>query len=259
MRLAQLDLLALFAALSLSACHSGSDASRPAGATPPSAKQVAAPGLTGTGRITGQIFFRGPVPQFREPSAPFPECGTRTPQDPLHVSAEGRVANVFVYVKDGLPPGTYPLPSEPVQLDQKACDYHPRVFGIRAGQPLVIKNSDDLLHNVHARGAGAGLAGGPDSFNVAMPVQNMTATRTFPDAQVPVAIVCDVHPWMRAFAGVVTNPFYAVTGDDGTYSLNGLPPGTYTVEAWHERLGRTTAQIALGGSETLVSNLEFKP
>jgi len=241
-------------ALALS-CHSA-DSSSAGSAT---RAVSAAPGLTGNARITGSIFFHGPVPAFREPSAPFPECGARTPQDPLHVSTDGRVANVFVYVKDGLPPGEYPLPAEPVLLDQKACDYHPRVFGIRAGQALTVRNSDDLLHNVHARGAGAGLSGGPDAFNVAMPVQGATVTRNFPLAQVPVAIGCDVHPWMRAYAGVVANPFFAVTGDDGTFSLTGLPAGTYTIEAWHERLGRATASVTVSGSETVVSNLEFKP
>jgi len=217
------------------------------------------PGATGSSRITGVVSFHGPVPAFREPVAPFPECGQRTPQDPLRVSAAGQVANAFVYVRDGLAPGDYPLPPEPVLLDQKACDYQPRVFGIRAGQTLLVRNSDNVLHNVHARGAGAGLAGGPDAFNVAMPVQGGTVKRNFPEPQVPVAIGCDVHPWMRAFAGVVTHPFFAVTGDDGAFSLGGLPAGTYTLEAWHERLGRTSAQVTVGADQTQLVQLEFKP
>jgi hypothetical protein len=243
------------ALLSAAACHS----SEPAGASGDGAGHAATPGRTGSSRVTGEVLFRGPVPAFREPAAPFPECGQRTPQNPLRVREDGRVADAFVYVKEGLPPGDYPLPAGPVLLDQKACDYHPRVFGIRAGQPLVIRNSDDLLHNVHARGAGAGLSGGPDSFNVAMPVQGATVTRSFPVPQVPVAIGCDVHPWMRAYAGVVSNPFFAVTGDDGTFSLDGLPAGAYVIEAWQERLGRVTASVTLGAAETQLIHLELKP
>jgi len=251
-----LPALASLALLSLFACRPSSNGEPVKSA--PTSNAPTAPGLRGTARITGDVLFHGPVPAFREPAAPFPECGERKPQDPLHVTA-GRVANAFVYIKEGLPPGDYPLPSTPVLLDQQACDYHPRVFGIRAGQPLLIKNSDPLLHNVHSHGAGAGLSGGANAFNVAMPVQGATATRSFPEAQVPVAIVCDVHPWMRAFAGVVNHPFFAVTGDDGAFSLDGLPAGTYTVEAWHERLGRATAVVTLGGAETALAHLEFKP
>ena len=263
-------LTAAFALSFASACHAPSELPNVA-ATAPSAvasDQAAlkattnAPrveGARGNARITGSVLFRGPVPTFREPSAPFPDCGERTPQDPLRVSSEGRVANVFVYIKEGLPPGDYALPTAPILLDQRACDYHPRVFGIRAGQQLVIRNSDKLLHNVRSHGDGAGLTQSANTFNVAMPNEGMTLTKIFPEAQVPVALNCDVHPWMRAYAGVVAHPFFAVTGDDGTFSLSGLPAGTYTLEAWHERLGRTSVTIKLGADESANANLEFKP
>jgi hypothetical protein len=247
--------------LALTACSKSDTPGAPIGSaqTTSGPKPTGATGLIGAAKIGGQVLFHGPVPAFREPSAPFPECGERTPQDPLQVSQSGGVANAFVYIKDGLPPGDYPLPTAPVLLDQKACDYHPRVFGIRAGQPLQIRNSDPVLHNVHSRGAGAGLAGGPNAFNVAMPVQGMSTTRSFPEPQVPVSIGCDVHPWMRAFAGVVSHPFFAVTGADGSFSLENLPAGTYTLEAWHERLGRTTAQVIVSANAAAQVQLEFKP
>ena len=253
-RLASLSILAF--ATQLMSCHGSSEAP-PANAASATPSAPAHPGATGNARITGGVFFRGPIPEAREPSAPFPECGQRTPQNPLEVK-DGRVANVFVYVKDGLPPGDYPIPSEPVLLDQKSCDFHPRVFGIRAGQTLQMRNSDDVLHNVDARG-NAGLSRGPNAFSVAMPIKDMTLTRKFAEAQVPVQIVCDVHPWMKSFAGVITNPFWAVTDENGAFSLNGLPAGSYTLEAWHERLGKLTAQVTVGANETRMVNLEFKP
>ncbi len=263
-------LVAAIAAALASACHAPGDASNVTKSAPSAVgsdsasvktanRGVQVEGARGNSRITGSVLFRGPVPTFREPSAPFPECGARTPQDPLRVSGDGHLANAFVYIKDGLPPGDYALPTAPVLLDQRGCDYLPRVFGIRAGQQLVIKNSDKLLHNVRSHADGAGLTQSANSFNVAMPNEGMTLTKTFPEAQVPVALNCDVHPWMRAYGGVVAHPFFAVTGDDGAFSLSGLPAGTYTLEAWHERLGRTSMTIKLGADESASAQLEFKP
>ena len=263
-------ILAAVASAFTSACHAPSESTNvtqtapsaiasDSAATRAGANGVRIEGARGSSRISGSVLFRGPVPAFREPSAPFPECGARTPQDPLRVSSDGHLANVFVYIKDGLPPGDYALPAAPLLLDQRGCDYQPRVFGIRAGQQLVIRNSDKLLHNVRSHGDGAGLTQSANTFNVAMPNEGMTLTKTFPEAQVPVALNCDVHPWMRAYAGVVAHPFFAVTGDDGAFSLSGLPAGTYTLEAWHERLGRTSISIKLGADESANANLEFKP
>jgi Carboxypeptidase regulatory-like domain len=162
-------------------------------------------------------------------------------------------------VREGLPPGDYPVPAAPVELDQKECDYLPRVFGIRPGQPLSIKNSDNLLHNVNARGSGAGLSRGPNAFNVAMPLQGLKTTRSFGEPQVAVTITCDVHPWMRAYAGVVPHPFFAVTDASGAFAIGGLPAGSYTLEAWHERLGKTTVQVTVAEGARAEAALEFKP
>lgn len=217
------------------------------------------PGKTGTSKITGRVLFKGPVPEAREAAPPFPECGQREPIPPVLVGAGGALANAFVWVKEGLPLGDYPVPAEKVVLDQRHCDYSPRVFGIRAGQTLTIKNSDDVLHNVNARGQGAGLTRGPNSFNVAMPLKGLVVERRFQEQQVTVPLVCDVHPWMRAFAGVVSHPFFAVTGKDGAFALAGLPAGKYTLEAWHERLGKVTAEVIVGEGASAAAELELKP
>ena len=225
----------------------------------PAAAPAGTPGKTGTAQVTGRVLFKGPVPATREAGGPFPECGTREPIPPVLVGDGFALANAFVWVKEGLPPGDYPVPAEKVILDQRHCDYQPRVLGIRVGQTLQMRNSDDVLHNVNARGQGAGLQRGPNSFNVAMPLKGLTVERKFQEQQVPVPLVCDVHPWMRAFAGVVSHPFFAVTGRDGAFALGGLPAGKYTLEAWHERLGKVTAEVTVAEGESAAAELELKP
>ena len=155
-----------------------------------------------------------------------------------------RLQNVFVYVKDGLSGRMYPVPSEPVVLDQQKCRYVPRVLGIQVGQQLLIRNSDPLLHNVRAEGAIN------EPFDVGTPVQGMEITRTFVTREVMVPFKCNVHSWMDAYVGVVEHPYFAVTDAGGRFSLPQLPPGTYTIEIWHERLGTQTQQVTIAAQET---------
>jgi hypothetical protein len=109
---------------------------------------------------------------------------------------------------------------------------------------MQIINSDDTLHNVH------GLAKANKEFNAGQPIQGMKMTHTFSTKEVMVPFKCDVHGWMNAWVGVLDHPYYAVTGADGTFSLKGLPPGTYTVEAWHEKLGTQIQMVTIGGKES---------
>lgn len=151
--------------------------------------------------------------------------------------------NVFVYVKDGLGAHSFPIPTEPVVLDQDKCRYSPRVLGVRVGQPLAVRNSDPLLHNVRAEGKLN------QPFNMSTPLEGMSFNRTFSTREVMVDIKCDVHAWMRAFVGVLEHPYFGTTGADGRVALENLPPGTYTIEAWHEQLGVKTQQITVGAKE----------
>jgi hypothetical protein len=169
------------------------------------------------------------------------------------VNANGTVANVFVYVKAGLPAGaTYPAPTTPVLLDQNGCRYHPHVFGIQVGQPLNIKNSDPLLHNIKAK------AVKNRPFNVSQPNVSATPTvRTFSAPEVMVPLECNVHGWMNAFLGVLPHPFFAVSGADGSFSIQGLPPGTYTIEAWHEKYGTQTATVTVVGAAPKTQDFTF--
>ena len=160
------------------------------------------------------------------------------------VVTDGALQNVFVYVKDGLGNLRFPVPATAVTLDQKGCRYTPHVLGIQVGQPLEVLNSDATLHNVHA------VAETNREFNTGQPIQGMKHTHTFTTQEVMVPFKCDVHGWMTAFVGVLDHPFYAVTGSDGRFELKGLPPGTYTIEAWHETLGAQTQEVTIGEKET---------
>src|SRR5262245_26216938 len=206
--------------------------------------------------VTGKVTFAGtpPVPQPVKLSSD-PYCEKANPglkTETGVVASDGSLGNVFVYVKDGLGNRTFPTPSNPVVLDQKGCHYTPHVMGIQIGQPLQIINSDDTLHNVH------GLAKTNKEFNQGQPIQGMKMTHTFSTKEVMIPFKCDVHGWMNAWIGVLDHPYYAVTSTDGTFSLKGLPPGTYTIEAWHEKLGTQTQTVTVGPKESKDVAFTFK-
>lgn len=212
--------------------------------------------VQGGATITGKVKFTGTKPVMpRIDMSDEATCKAKYPSSPtaetVVLNANGTLANAFVYVKAGLPAGYQaPAATGPVVLDQNGCRYHPHVFGIRVGQTLQIKNSDGLLHNIKAKGTKN------RPFNISQP-RNMTTDRTFTAAEVMVAIECNVHGWMQAYAGVLPHPFFAVSGADGSFSIKGLPPGTYTIEAWHERYGTQTATVTVAGAETKTSDFTF--
>jgi plastocyanin len=169
------------------------------------------------------------------------------------VSNDGKsLGNVFVYVKEGLPQRMYPVPSQPVVLDQQKCRYVPRVLGIQVGQALEVRNSDPLLHNVRGDGAIN------QPFDFGQPLQGIKTTHTFTTREVMVPVKCQVHAWMRGYIGVLEHPFFAVSDGDGRFSIPQLPPGTYTIEAWHERLGTGTQQITVAAKDAKTLDFTFK-
>ncbi len=208
------------------------------------APDSAGPATAGGATVTGSVKFTGapPAAQAVKMSAD-PKCQEQH-QSPVMteevvVSANGGLKNVFVSVK-GAPPSAS-APAAPVTLNQAGCWYAPHVFGIQVNQPLEIVNSDATLHNVNAKPA----ANPP--FNVAQPVKGMKTSKKFTKPEIGVKFKCNVHPWMNAFAGVVDHPYYAVSKDDGTFAISGLPDGTYTLEAWHEKYGTQTAPLTVSG------------
>ena len=236
----------------VSAC-SHESAPAPA-ATAPAGKHVDS---ATAGSVTGRVVFSGKPPaETPIKMASDPACvAGNTPNpvsDAVLVDARGNVQNVFVYVKDGLDAGyTFDVPTTPIVLEQKGCRYFPRVFGVRAGQPIDILNSDATIHNVHA------LPKMNQEFNKGEPVQGSHMTHTFTVPEVMVRFKCDVHGWMAAYVGVMAHPFFAVTGPDGSFAITGLPPGTYTIEAWHEQFGTRTQQVTIGASQTQTVSFTF--
>jgi plastocyanin len=168
------------------------------------------------------------------------------------VSADRGLRNVFVYVKDGLDPAyAFDTPAAPVELTQKGCIYSPRVLGVRAGQTLDVANADPTLHNVHA------LPMTNEEFNKHQPIQNSHLKHVFTAPEVMIRFKCDVHPWMASYVGVVAHPFFAVTDETGHYAITGLPPGSYTLEAWHEVFGRQTAHVTVAERQTQPLDFSF--
>ena len=209
------------------------------------------------GTVTGKVKFTGAKPamakiDMSDEAVCAKKYATPPTDETVLVGAAGGLQNVFVYVKAGLPAGaTYPAPATPVEIDQDGCRYHPHVLGIMVGQPLEILNTDPVLHNIKA------IAKANRPFNVSQPSAGMKTTRTFAAPEVMVNLECNVHGWMRAYAGVRSDPFFAVSKDDGSFTIGGLPPGTYTIEAWHERFGTQTATVTIAATETKTQNFTF--
>jgi hypothetical protein len=211
----------------------------------------------GPGVVTGVVTFEGEPPgrvvvrmggdPMCVPRHPFTLPGrniTATLSEATIVNEKGGIANVFVYVRDGLGNRVYATPSAPVVLDQGGCQYEPHVFGVFVGQPIAIKNSDPTPHNVHAQ------PHSNEPFNFSQQPSTPAVTRMFDKPEIGIPLKCDLHGWMNAYANVVTNPFFAVTKEDGTFELHGLPTGTYTIEAWHEEFGRQTQQVTIADAST---------
>lgn len=200
--------------------------------------------------ITASVSFEGapPAPTMiridGDPKCVAENGASERPSESIVPGNGQSLQNVFVYIKDGLGNYTFPIPSDPVVLDQQKCRYTPHVVGVRVGQRLSIRNSDPLLHNVRAEGK----INRP--FNMSTPLQGVSFDRTFATREVMVPVRCDVHNWMSAWIGAIDHPFFGVTGADGRVGLTGLPPGDYTIEAWHEELGTKTQQITVGPKES---------
>jgi plastocyanin len=234
------------------ACSKGEKAPATAGApgaAPAAAPAVASAGALGAASVSGEVKFVGQPPA--NPAIDMseePKCKadyTTTPHERIVVvNPNGTLADVFVYVKTGLPSDAkYPTPSTPVVIDQKGCMYHPRVFGIMVGQTLEIRNNDPLLHNIKALGKDN------RPFNISQPAAGMTTNRTFTAPEVMLPFECNVHGWMHAYAGVLPHPFFATTGTDGKFTIANLPAGTYTVEAWHPKYGAQTTTVTVADGE----------
>ena len=211
---------------------------------------------TGGSKVQGSIKFEGTAPgaeKIKMNADPVCQQQHSEPvaSEDVVVNPNGTLKNVFVYVKEGAS-GDYPAPTTPVVLDQHGCWYTPHVFGLQVGQPLQILNSDSTLHNVNAK------TKVNKPFNLAQPVKDMKTDKKFEKPEVMVAFKCNVHPWMHAYGGVLNHPFYAVSDENGNFEIKGLPAGTYTIEAWHEKYGTQTQSVTIAAGENKTADFTFK-
>jgi hypothetical protein len=242
--------------LLVAGCGGGESAGAPGGGGG-GGEEIASPVDPATaGKITGKVMFEGTAPEAEliDMEAE-PTCQELYPDgaftEKVVVNDNGTLQNVFVYVKEGLGDLKFPVPQEGVVLDQQGCRYRPHVFGVQVEQELIIRNSDGFLHNIHP------MPTVNRAFNVGQPVK-MDTTKSFSKVEVMIPIECDVHDWMSGYAGVLDHPYFAVTGGDGTFSLPNLPPGTYTLEAWHEEYGTQTMSVTVGEKESATADFTFK-
>lgn len=222
-----------------------------AGAAAPAAAPAA-----GGATVTGKVAFTGAAPAKEQIKMDADAYCKGAHAEPVYTqevvtNPNGTLQWVLVYVKEGVT-GSYPPPTTPVTLDQRGCEYHPHTFGIQAGQPLKIVNSDGTLHNIHA------LPKVNTEFNIGQPFQKMETIKKFDKAEMPVRFKCDVHKWMGAYCGVFSHPFFATTNDQGTFEIKNLPPGNYVIEAWQEKYGAQTQNVTVSGTETKTVDFAFK-
>jgi plastocyanin len=239
--------------LASAACGgSGSTETKPAA---PTGKPV---DLATAGSVSGKVRFDGPAPAMETVKVSTDKncvenAGPNPQSDAVLIAEDGALRNSFVYVKDGLDPGYgFEMPTAPAILDQKGCFYSPRVIGVRVGQPLEIVNSDDTMHNVHAMPVSNA------EFNRSQPTKGIKNTEVFNTPEVMVRFMCNVHNWMAAYVGVLPHPYFAVTDAAGNFEIKNLPPGTYTLEAWHEKFGRQTTTVTVGAKQAQSAAFTFK-
>ena len=154
----------------------------------------------------------------------------------------GTLKDVLVWVSEGVS-GNFQAPKTPVLLDQQGCHYVPHVVAMMAGQPIMIRNSDNTLHNIHP------LPKVNTPFNIGMPTRGMQQEKTFAKAEAPFHVKCDVHPWMSGYIGVFNHPFFGVSNDKGEVQIQNLPAGTYTIESWHEKYGPKFQKVTVAAND----------
>ncbi len=250
--------LTLLSAIGLLAGCSGKTATPP----PSPAKSEPAPVYfqvdpATAGKISGTLHFKGKKPAPRvidmseEPACVEAHHG-KAYDESLVVSKSGGLGNAFVYIKGGLEGKLFAVPPTPVVIDQRGCWFRPRVLGIQTGQILKVINSDPVTHNIHP------MAEVNRAWNHSQGAGDPPIDRKFTKPEIMIPVKCNIHSWMHAFIGVLDHPYFAVSADDGSYEISNLPPGTYTVGVWQEKLGTQEQQVTVGPHGDAKANFTFK-
>lgn len=222
-------------------------------ASPPQAGNAA----SGTGEIAGKIYFKGTKPKLlpldmgKDPVCVSEHSATMYAQDGA-VNSNGTLPNAFVYIEHGSVNLAGPAPRNSVDFTQSGCMYEPHVLGIMVGQPLQVLTLDPTTHNIHV------VAKVNREWNVTQQPGSPSVIRKFSHSEIMIPVHCNEHPWMKAYIGVVNNPFYAVTGSDGSFVLKNVPPGEYTLAVWTATFGTQEQKVVVRPGETATANLTFE-
>jgi len=215
-----------------------------------------------TGRITGRVAVTGAARYAGTPPAGEPidfggdeyctgaHANARVLKRTVVTGPDGGLRDVVIWINNA-PAARGAPPATPALLDQQGCLYTPHIVVLRTRQMLLVRNSDETLHNVHVRSKAN------KEFNIGQPIRGIESRRTFERAEVGISVTCDVHGWMSGAIAVFDHDWFAVTRADGGFSLDGVPPGTYTIEAWHETLGTQTQQVTVGAGGSAEVNFRF--
>lgn len=246
---------ALVSALVLAGCGGSEqpkeESKAPAASTAPPIDEANAATVTGKVSFTGEKPKMANIDMSANPACARAHSGSPQKSEQVVVNDNGTLKYTFVWVKSGLPDRQWPTPSGTAELDQKGCMYGPHVIGVMTGQNITIKNNDPTNHNIHP------LPKVNQEWNESQAPGSDPKMRSFAREEVMIPVKCNVHPWMRAYIGVVSHPFFAVTGDDGTYTIKGLPPGSYTLEAWHEKYGTKDIPVTVAAKESKTVDFSY--
>jgi plastocyanin len=206
--------------------------------------------------LKGEVKFEGTAPKpTRIDMSADPLCAkahtTPVMTEEVVVGANSGLANVVVYVSDGLAAATYEPPAQPAVFEQKGCQYKPHVLAMQAKQKLDVVNDDETTHNIHPNPTNN------REWNMTQP-HGVPLEQTFAREEIAIPVKCNVHPWMRGYIAVLKHPYFAVTDKDGNFDLKGLPPGNYTITAWQEKLGTQTGKVTIGAGEAKTLDFTFK-
>jgi plastocyanin len=249
--------LAIALAFSTVACGDKEAAKEEAAAPAAVASAPVDPATAGS--ITGMVKLEGTAPKAQrirmdaEPNCA-KEHTSPVMSEEYVVNEKGGLANVVVYVKDGLGNRTFPTPTQPAVLDQHGCVYLPHVIAVQVNQPVEVLNSDPTTHNVHP------VPSNNKEWNKSQPPKAEKIVETFAREEIAIPVKCNVHPWMKSYIAVLKHPYFKVTGKDGAFEIKNLPPGDYTLVAWHGVLGPSADQkVTIGPKESKAIEFTFKP
>jgi plastocyanin len=258
-RMLRIALTMLSGAVTLAGCN-GNTAKNPAPSGTNTAERPAAPvfhvDAATAGEIEGTVTYTGPKPKPQAVDmSSDPACAAthkgKVYDESMVVSSKGGLGNAFVYISKGLEGKNFEAPQEAVTIDQKGCWFRPRILGVQVGQSFDVTNSDPVTHNIHP------VAVTNREWNHSQGPGEPPMHRKFTKTEIMIPVKCNIHDWMHAYIGVVDNPYFAVTKDDGSFSLKNVPPGTYTVTVWQEKLGTQQSEVTVSAGGKAAAKVGF--